>query len=619
MLFKRRITTTNFKNVFETHLNPKYCNNEYLKIISTFGFNGIFLYVNFWDFVQSKVLPELNSKDAEKNFRLLNQSVNRAAKFGIDLFLHLNTLKINTNHPVFENHPEVKGAFTWDTNHNCLCTSNDKVLYFFDEVITNIFNKINGLGGLILIIGGECLIHCYTRPVPRTKSGTNCPICSKKRPSSVVAKLVNTVANAAHIVKPSAEIIVWPYSAQLWSEDKYQSDLVKNLDKRIIFMPTFEKEEAIRKDGVDSYIFDYSISFIGPSSVFKKQAELVKKYGLKLYAKTESGFAIEMFNVPYLPLAYRWLERYKRIREYPVDGLLECWRFHGFTGSIIEEIVSGFIKKPDIDIENLLQSIAIHNLGKRASKNILQGWKYLSKSFDYFPFSAWVTGAPYLRGPFYIGPAHPLILELWNTLLPKNLFYRRYNVEESGEEYSVLRPLFFYDTFWMQPFGYDKFRKALKKVLDYWTKGLNEFEIAIKLSRINQDKKNKVQLELNIVEAVYYTLRTAINLADFIHWREKLFNTTNLGHNELLNIYRELNSISEQELINAKESLILIEKDSRVGYNFYGICYSKNMIKAKVKQVEHLLEVELPSYIKSYAFHVQNRVKVLVDKIGEGL
>lgn len=617
-IFKRRITTTTFKNMFETHLNPKYCNNEYLKKISTFGFNGIFLYVNLWDFVESEILPELNNKEAEKNLRLLNQSVKRARKFGIDLFLHLNTTKFSTNHPVFKNHPEVRGAFTWDINHNCLCTSNKKVLSFFREVITNIFKKVNNLGSLILIIGGECLMHCYSRPVPRTKLNTNCPNCSRKDSIKVVAEYVNTIASAAHSVKPEAEVIVWPYSAHIWSKDIYQTDLIKSLDKEVIFMPTFEKEEVLKKDGINSYVFDYSISFIGPSKVFKKQAELVKKAGLKLYAKTESGISIEMFNVPYLPVLYRWAERYKKIADYPVEGLLECWRFHGFTGSIVEEVVSKFTTRPIPDINNLLSEIAIRDFGKNTVNNALLAWKYLSDSFEHFPFSAWVSGAPYSRGPFYIGPAHPLILELWNTQLPKDLFYRQdASAKETGEDDLILRPLFFDDTLWMQPFGYIKFRKRLKKVLDEWTKGLDGFKEVLKLA--DSDKKANVQKELNIIEAVYRNLLTAINLADFMYWRGKLFNTPNLGYNELLRIYEKLNSIAEQELVNAKAALELVKIDCRIGYNFYGICYTAEMISAKIKQVTHLIEVELPSYIKSYAFHVQNRVKILPDKIGEGL
>ena len=41
-----------------------------------------------------------------------------------------------------------------------------------------------------------------------------------------------------------------------------------------------------------------------------------------------------------------------------------------------------------------------------------EAWKHFSDAFGRFPYSAGMTGFPYWRGPFYLGPAHPFLFDL---------------------------------------------------------------------------------------------------------------------------------------------------------------------------------------------------------------
>ncbi len=219
--FSPRIANTVFCPAAQTFKDPeKQYSDDYLALMALFGINGVHIYINLWDHCRSQVLPELNSADFEQNMKDMCFFQKRLACYGIDMYLHVNTPVLRENHPVFERHPEIKGAHTFltDIMHGyCLCSSSEKVLLFYEEAFKAIFGRTSGLGGAVIIVGGECFIQCYTRPAPPFEGKTNCPQCSGHDPSEQVANLVNRIARAVKEVSPSSAVFCWPYSAFVWS------------------------------------------------------------------------------------------------------------------------------------------------------------------------------------------------------------------------------------------------------------------------------------------------------------------------------------------------------------------------------------------------------------------
>ena len=87
----------------------------------------------------------------------LRELVDRAARFGIDVYLYYAT---NYHHPVpqwfYEKHPDCKGC-AWDGS---MCTSSPKVQEYLAETTRNLFTAVPRLKGLVMIFDSEGFYNC---------------------------------------------------------------------------------------------------------------------------------------------------------------------------------------------------------------------------------------------------------------------------------------------------------------------------------------------------------------------------------------------------------------------------------------------------------------------------
>ncbi|MBI3008421.1 MAG: hypothetical protein HYY56_02730 [Candidatus Omnitrophica bacterium] len=607
-VFRERITNTVFSKIWEDPGDKDAYRDGYLSRISQFGYNGIFLYSNLFEYSVSKILPELNGSDAIGKIKRLNQLTSRCGKYGLGIYLVLSAPKIPGNHKVFIKHPGVKGATQWDRESNCLCSSHPKILNYYNEAISNIFLKVPALKGVIFIIGGEGLHHCFTRPKPRTYKGTCCPRCGRLSPDRVVSGLMNSVARAVKSVRPDATIIAWPYSAHIWSEDKEQLGFIKRLSKDVTLMDVFEKDEIRRFGNVSQNIFDYSISFIGPSERFKRQYELTRSCGISMWAKTESAISIEFFNVPSIPVMYRWYERFRRLGKFELAGIMGAWRNYGWTGSITEEIADWYSWGPEPPINELLKNIAKRDFGKRTGTPALKAWRYFSDAMEEFPFSAGVTGAPYFRGPFWLGPAHPLIFNPQERSHILERFYKvdpailEMQIDEKEAKRLFSQSLYLTDLRWTQPFGVGEVIRRLERFAKEWKKGLDLWEKVISIAE--PAKRARAEEEKGVSEMIWRTVITGINVARFYKGRDEYFSLPS-SMKRTGSILVELLSIAKEELQNAEQALELVKRDYRLGYGYtYGMAWTPDLIEKKIEHTRNVIEKEIPQFAYYYGTHL---------------
>src|SRR4029079_1768503 len=157
--------------------------------------------------------------------------------------------KIFSRNEVFRGSLQGGGAF------RVLCSSNPDVRKFLAEQWASLFREIPELAGMMMIIGGEGFWHCHMR----SRDVFDCPRCGKRKPSSVVAELVNDISRAVHRERADALMVAWTYSAFIWSKDLHQSQLIDCLDpKHVIFQTEIDKDSIHwRPAGYAKYIWDY--------------------------------------------------------------------------------------------------------------------------------------------------------------------------------------------------------------------------------------------------------------------------------------------------------------------------------------------------------------------------
>lgn len=616
-VFMPRISNSIFINAHQDFADLEQFEEDYLSLMSYFGVNGIHLHVSLWDFCKNKVIPELNSDQFEKNISQLNDVINRLNKFGIDVYLYVGNRKFPGEHEIFKSHPNIKGASSRGLPEippkYVLCGNNEKVLSCYGEAFTNLVKAAPNLAGVIIIVGGEGFHHCYTRPEGKDGGYTNCKKCHDIEPSESIANLTNTIAASIKKVSENTAVFAWPYGAFTWSgKDRWQKKWLNLLSKDIMVCSNFASGGIDKFTNEDIILYDYNIKSAEASEIFSLQAAECQKLGKKIYCKIETNTTPSVFFMPYFPVHFRWHKRYREMVKENVAGFIGQWRFFGMNGSLPEELQYHATWNNELSAEDCLRIISRRdfNIDENKISKAIEGWKLISESWDYFPFSALTSGERdfYMRGPLYLGPAHPLIFNVQNRYNLSESFYPlRGDIGEGAtpEQIEELKknamPRYISELMFIYPFGIDKYLELLEKSMGVWDKG-----VSLLTEAFGEDPTLRAKMELGICRIFGIHLRTIYNVARFYSTKEKMF----LNHGER-NSYKEnfdkLYEILKDEIANASEAIPILEDDNRIGYGHcYGLVYNALMVREKISQCLYVLETELPLLDTNIRFHLWN-------------
>lgn len=591
--------------------------DEYLSLMSHFGANGIHLYVNLWDLCRNTALPEVNTPEFEKNIAALNAFNERTLRFGIDLYLHLNTRLFPPDHTVFQRHPGVRGARVdifleelESIEHYNLCSGHPRVLDCYSETLESLFSAAPNVAGAVVIVGGECFFHCFTRPGPSAEGHTSCPCCRSRNASEEVARLANTLAAAVKRTGRHKLTFAWPYSAFVWSgKDRAQLQWIDQLDGDVSVLSVFDTGVEDRANGDGVFLFDYNIKLIGPSDVFAAQAGALRAKGRPIFTKTETNTTPESFFVPYLPVHHRWHARFQAMAAAGVAGFIGQWRFYGMNGSPPEELQYQATWNPERNSDSLLATMAQRDFGiaPDAATQVVAAWRTLGEAWEAFPYSAMMGGErwAYMRGPFFLGPSHPLILD------PQNLYrlgpqFRQLRGDAfemlSGEPLeSAIRnapPRYVSDLLFTAPFGVERCDQLLTRCIELWQAGFSE------LDRILAATNERGRAERDVCHTILIHLTTTRNVLRFYRTRDRLWQQK-IGRKEFAMLFAELTAIAQSEIANTEPVLPILARDPRIGYGHcYGTVYDAEMVNQKLRQCRYLVEKELPRLSSLIRFHL---------------
>jgi len=585
-----------------------------LELMQHFGSNALRRAVILGDLWQSESLPELNAPGAAVAIATIRKQAKRLAAAGMDYFLILISKALPADHPVFRIHPEVRGAreeiFLEETSgrgNHVLCSAHPLVHQAYREVVENLYSSVPELAGAIVLVGGEGFHHCFMRPEGNRL--TNCPHCQDKDPHEQVGELVNTLAAAVQSANPAARLIAWPYAAFVWSrDDATESRWINYLNSRVEVLSNFDSGEADPWNAAGALLFDYNIKAIGPNKRYAAQAELCRERGLSMLAKTETNTTPDTFFVPHIPVHFRWFERFRAIRESGASGYMGQWFFYGMNGSIPEELQYHSVWNPARGAEELLATIVRRDfhLEGDAVNEAVQAWRDLSAAWDDFPYSAMTCGEreAYMRGPWYLGPAHPMIFNEQSAYgLPRGFFLRRGDLIESLSESEIhalgAKPRYVCNTLFCLPFGTQEFLHLAKSCRDRWERATRSLAAAC-----GDNLTPEAQRELNVCRVLSCHLHTLVNTAEFFSVREKL-GAEPCSPEAFAKAFECLSGIVEREIVNARTALPIVEADFRIGYGFnYGEVYDAEMIRSKIRQCEFVLNKEIPRISSVIRFHV---------------
>jgi len=562
-------------------------NRNTFSMLSRFGANATFTFVRLGDYVQSNIYPELNNPDREKNLEELSRLAKMAKSVGVDLYINAYNPKLPSDHPLFKAHPNAMGASQHGKNIRSLCPSDPQTLKFIADQWADVFRRVPELGGMIAIVGGEGFYHCFMRS---GKGAPDCPRCSSRQAEDVVADLTNAVFRAIRKVKPDAEMLVWPYSAFVWSKEPYQLELISRLDPGIQLVSEIDKDYLYVKEGYSKNIWDYSIDFVGPSDRFKAQLEHANSLGMAICCKTETATAWEYTGVPYIPCMQRWAERMRVIHHLKPRSILYAYDCTGFARSRPEELAGRLSWEPLGGYKEEIQKIAVRDFGEHAADAIINAWNYFSEAIGHCPY---LTHGYYM-GPSFIGAGQPLMLK--DSNMPRDLYGRFFYLAEADAsnecaEAVTLRPIYASDIR-ESPAG----MKDMEQALLLWEKGVDIMRSA--REHIDEAHLKEFKRELDLAEYLLCAFRCIVNCNEFFRLRAEYEDHVKSGRKDAASETLALmESIARAELRNARRALLIARRDPRLDLAVrLDMDYPPlvKIIEAKITRTEKTIHEEIP-------------------------
>jgi hypothetical protein len=510
--------------------SPEYLSDDAFRLYAHYGVNSMMIYGDILCYARSKALPELNHPEYDHHIEMLRDAAVRAAKYGVQFTYVVVGPKLRADHPVFQAHPTALGSGSksreGDYNMHCLCSSDEKVLGFYEEVYTQLFEAVPQLAGMYFIIATESFYHCRMWQQPAHE----CPQCFGQVQEDVVANMLGRFADAVQAVKPDAFVLGWPYNSEPWDRPD-ALEFVRRLPKNVGLFSQIDRLHLYNKGDYRKLVWDYSVDFTGPSAQILDKARIAKERGLTFFTKTETGIGLEVFQFPYVPSLNRLADKWQVMRDLEPDGVHQSWLFFGMFGSRAEELALWAAYSED-SRDTFLEEMARRDFGPEAVDHALAAWTEMSVAVGHIPC---VTLTSYYVGPSFLGPCHPLIPSA-ETVVPDAfsavLFYLQEGEETFSRRQTEVRSSLVMDQLadsaasvaieWDGPGdGWDivlrEYRKAALHAKISW-----EYLQSAADNVWTQNDSVRLSEESALAELVYRTFLTCASTVEFLHERRKL-------------------------------------------------------------------------------------------------
>lgn len=474
------------------------------------GINGIWLHgllsnLSFYPFDESLSIGYKARREELKHL------VARCEKYGIKVYLYLNEPRAL---------PEEKiGKYAYlagrkEDGYVALCFSNKEVQNYLYNAIRDLFESVNGLGGIITITMSENMTHCHYRP------NGNCPVCKNLSPQSLAASVNNVMAKALKDSGSNAELIanLWGWSPFMeWTEEQTLEG-VALLEKDISVMSVSEYDLEIEKGGVKSRIIDYSIGNVGPSEITKKTLKKAKELGHTVYAKIQTNNSWECSAAPYLPLfdlTYRHIEN---LRKIGVNDYMLTWTLGGYPSPTLGMIADFSENSEKFSLDEWYEKTFGEN--KNVVKNAV---RLFCKGFQEYPFSI---------DSLYFSPKTLGCANLWDIEFQKN---------------QSMMVCFAFDDYgnWIKPYPIEIYLSQYEELLKCWGQGLDELQKAQPSTLIEEIKI--------CAETAYCHFKSDYLQTKFSYWKAT-------------DKKEEISILLSEEKTNAEHLLSLLYQDAKVGY-----------------------------------------------------
>ena len=537
---------------------------EVLADIHTQGFDAIWMRGRLWELIRSQIYPELNDPKANQRIDNLKKTIAAGKKTGVDVFLYFNEpLALPREHNFWERHPKLVGEpycepeLGWDALS--FCTSTSQFKEFFNESISNLFDDLIGLGGVILITASEYQSHCWSHRarrkiedpyLDRCLVNLECPNCKDREPADVVGELIGIWKTQADSRNPAPEVWAWNWSWSIWYEPP-QHEIIDKLPEGVKLMCDFERG-GMRNQGIGRIAIDeYSLGYTGPSEQFIGALKAARNRNIPVCAKLQIGTTHELATVPNLPLIPNLFDKLRKADELGIEGLMCSWNF-GNTATLNTAAMRLFVNRSDLrkNKSKFLHALAKEYFGAEDCKKVIETWESFCRAFAEYPFSIKML----YHSPMNYAVAYSLKL--------------KYEDRPMGPSWIPHSPWGNRLEDCFGPFTIDEIIKSYRSMSDLWQQGLADYCEVLSPSLVISEKHLRHRSEeLSCARMIGCHIRCILGAFRFHRWRLGVIAVKGLQPPCHVPLNDQALEIIQRQIADAKEALQLSEADARLGFH----------------------------------------------------
>jgi len=493
-----------------------------------------------------------------------NSLIDRAASYGIDVYAY--------SYLVSDMSPEAPEA--------------EK---YYDDIYGSLFRECPLLKGVVLV--GESVefpsrdLHVFPGRINQTDINgiPTGKVTSGWYPCEDYPIWLNIVKKVIRKYKSDADIVFWTYNWGYQPEEA-RINLIESLPDDISLQATFEMFEPKVHGNSIGKCADYTLSFEGPGKYFVSEAEAARKKGIRLYSMTNTGgLTWDIGVIPYEPMPYQWIRRYKAMRDahykWGLCGIMESHHY-GFYPSFVSKLSKwSFWNTEDVP-EEILEKIIKSEFGNENYFKVDKALRSWSEAIRYY-----VPSDADQYGAFRVGPSYPLCLEKRidipsdsTAMFGSSICCSVYNDGLNGN--TTVLSIRIHDEI-----------ESLHTMKNLLEDGLKSLEAC------SNPNENLLEL-INLGKFIYNTVKTGLASKKWYVLKCKLACEKEIE--ALKNILLDMEKIVREEIINAEETIELVENDSRLGWEPSMLYITDRWhLEWKIRQLNYILEKEICEYKKS--------------------
>lgn len=500
---------------------------ELFRRLQAVGVNGVWLHTVLRTLVAPDDKGFPGDERAAERVAGMNRLVERAAKYGIKIYLYLNEPRAMGEEFFDGDEQRMSYAGTKLGDMYSFCTSNSEVLAWLSRSMEHLFEEVKGLGGVFTITASENHTTCASR------NYYDCPRCGKVDYADLIADINRAIERGVHKVAPEAKVIVWDWG---WPDDKCEA-IISKLPKECWFMSVSEWSKPINRGGVTSLIGEYSLSAVGPGPRALKNWEAARRAGLKTVAKVQVNATWEMAVVPSVPVLDLVARHASNLSAQDVNGVMLSWSLGGYPSENLKLFQT--IRQGD-DVEDVVAALACEEYGQQAGELVREAWRKCSEGFENYPYH---IGTVY-TAPHHVGPSNPFYMNV--------------------TEYVATMVGIPYDNYyaWASVYPLDVWISLLDKSAAGFEQGVDLLRQAYKVAKGKY--REKVEQQLNRAEAVRIHLKSSAVQTRFFRARNGYRMSGNAEEKERYKEQMREACAMEQELI--RQMLSVVSRDSSIAY-----------------------------------------------------